>query len=35
MEDITNNELVAEVKYRLNNINVDSIVSSRSIRTIN
>ncbi len=33
IENITNNDLVAEVKYRLNNIDVDSILSSRSIRT--
>ena len=35
MEDITNNDLVSEVKYRLNNIDVDSILSSRSTRTTN
>ena len=35
IENITNSDLVAEVKYRLNNIDVDSILSSRSIRTIN
>lgn len=35
MENIANNDLVAEVKYRLNNIDVDSIISSRTIRTIN
>lgn len=35
MENIANNDLVAEVKYRLNNLDVDSIISSRSIRTIN
>lgn len=35
MENIANNDLVAEVKYRLNNLDVDSIISSRSIGTIN
>lgn len=35
MENIANNDLVAEVKYRLNNIDVDSIIASRPIRTVN
>ena len=35
LSDITNSDLVAEVKYRINNLSVDSILSSRSIRTIN
>ena len=30
MKNITNNDLVSEVKYRLNNLKVDSILSSRS-----
>ena len=35
LSDIANNDLVAEVKYRINNLSVDSILSSRSTRTIN
>lgn len=35
MKNIANNELVSEVKFRLNNVNVDYLVSSRSIRTVN
>lgn len=35
MKDITNNELVSEVKFRLNNVNIDYLISSRAIRTIN
>ena len=34
MEDITNNDLVAEVKYRLNNIDVDSILSSGQLEQL-
>ena len=34
MKNIANDDLVAEVKYRINNIDVDYIISSRSIRTI-
>lgn len=33
MKNIANDELVSEVKYRINNLDVDSLVSSRSIRT--
>ena len=32
MSNITNNNLVAEVKYRLNNLQIDSLMSSRSTR---
>ncbi len=35
MKNIANNELVSEIKFRLNNVNVDYLVSSRSVRTIN
>ncbi len=35
MKNIANNELVSEVKYRLNNVNVDYLISSRSTRTAN
>lgn len=35
MKNIANNELVSEVKYRLNNVDIDYLISSRSIRTIN
>ena len=35
MKDIANNELVSEVKFRLNNVNIDYLVSSRAIRTVN
>lgn len=33
MKNIANDDLVAEVKYRINNLSIDSLVSSRSIRT--
>ena len=32
---IANNDLIAEVKYRLNNLNIDYITTSRTTRTIN
>ena len=32
MENIANSDLVAEVKYRLNNLDVDSVLSTRFIR---
>ncbi len=35
MKDIANNELVSETRFRLNNVNIDYLISSRSIRTIN
>lgn len=35
MKNITNADLVAEVKYRINNLGIDSLVSSRRIRTTN
>lgn len=35
MKDIANNELVGETKFRLNNVNIDYLISSRSIRTTN
>ena len=35
MENITNSDLVAEVKYRINNLAIDSLTSSRRIRAIN
>lgn len=35
ISNITNNDLISEVKYRLNNLDIDSLMSSRSIRTIN
>lgn len=35
MKDIANNELIGETKFRLNNVNIDYLISSRSIRTIN
>ncbi len=34
LKDIANNDLVAEVKYRINNLDVDYLISSRSTRTI-
>lgn len=34
MQNITNDSLVSEVKYRINNLNIDYITSSRTIRTI-
>ena len=33
MKNIANNELVGEVKYRLNNLDIDYLISSRSVRT--
>lgn len=33
MKNIANNDLVSEVKYRLNNVDVDYLISSRSTRT--
>ena len=35
MANITNEDLIAEVKYRLNNLEIDSLLSSRTVRTIN
>lgn len=35
MKNITNNDLIAEVKYRINNLGIDAITSSRRIRTTN
>ncbi len=35
MKNIANNDLVSEVKFRLNNVNIDYLISSRSIRTVN
>lgn len=35
MKNITNSNLVAEAKYRINNLGIDSLTSSRRIRTIN
>ena len=35
MKDITNPDLVAEAKYRLNNLAIDCVISSRRIRTTN
>lgn len=35
MNNITNSDLVAEAKYRLNNLAIDSLISSRRIRTAN
>ena len=35
LANIANNDLVAEVKYRINNLGIDSLLSSRTIRTIN
>ncbi len=32
MKNIANDDLVAEVKYRINNLEIDSLVSSRAIR---
>ncbi|MBO5397861.1 MAG: spore germination protein [Clostridia bacterium] len=34
MQNITNDSLVSEVKYRINNLSIDYITSSRTIRTI-
>ena len=34
MKNITNNDLVAEVKYRLNNINIDYLVSSGELEQL-
>ena len=33
IKNITNSDLVAEVKYRINNLGIDSLISSRRIRT--
>ena len=35
INNIANNALIAEVKYRINNLNVDYITTSRTIRTTN
>ena len=35
MKNIANPNLIAEVKYRLNNVDIDYIISSRTSRTIN
>ena len=35
LENIANNDLVAEVKYRISNLGVDALLSSRSFRRIN
>ncbi len=35
LKNVANNDLVSEVKYRINNLDVDSILTSRAIRTIN
>ena len=35
MKNITNSDLVAETKYRINNLGIDSLLSSRRTRTIN
>ena len=35
MANITNEDLIAEVKYRLNNLEIDSLLSSRTVRAIN
>lgn len=35
MKNIANESLVAEAKFRINNLDIDYITSSRSIRTIN
>lgn len=35
LEDITNPDLIAEVKYRLNNLKIDSLLSARTIRATN
>ena len=35
INNIANNALIAEVKYRINNLNVDYITTSRTIRTAN
>lgn len=35
MQNIANSDLVAEAKFRLNNLAIDSLLSSRRIRTVN
>ena len=35
MQNIANSDLVAEVKYRINNLGVDYVLSTRTIRTTN
>lgn len=35
LKNIANSDLIAEVKYRINNLKIDYLISSRSIRTIN
>ena len=35
MKNIANESLVAEAKFRINNLDIDYITSSRPIRTIN
>lgn len=34
LKNVTNSELISEVKYRINNLKIDYLLSSRSIRTI-
>ena len=34
MKDIANDDLVAEVKYRLNNLDIDSIISSGQLEQL-
>lgn len=34
IKNLTNNDLVNEVKFRLNNLDIDSLLSSRRIRTV-
>ena len=35
LSNIANSDLVAEVKYRINNLGIDSLLSSRTVRAIN
>lgn len=35
MKNIANDDLVAEAKYRINNLKIDTLLASRTIRTVN
>lgn len=35
LKNVANSDLISEVKYRINNLKIDYLISSRSIRTVN
>lgn len=35
MKNIANESLISEVKFRINNLDIDYITSSRSVRAVN